>query len=456
MENEDLLVRKLVLDILLTIEKEGEMSHIVMKNVLDKYNYLDGKKKALIKRMAQGTIERKIQIDYIINQFSKTPVKKMKPVIRCIMEMSVYQILFMDFVFDTQACNMAVNLAKKRGFTNLSGFVNGVLRSIVRGRDEIVYPKKEEGFISYASIKYSIPEWIVELISKQYGEEACEKILENSLEEGKVTIRIRECAMNQRDELISKWKKEGVDVHKAGAFDYAYKLGRTNDLSLLPGFEEGFFTVQDISSMCVAGLAGIKETDRVLDLCAAPGGKSMHAAEFAVNGKVTSCDVSDYKVERIRENIERLGYENINCIVNDATVLKEKWVDKFDVVIADVPCSGLGVIGKKPDMKYRLSKEGLDEIVHLQREILLKAAAYVKPGGVLIYSTCTINKDENQKNIKWFIEEGQTDTGKFTVEGIPSVPSVFQSGIGPDKTLQLLQGINESDGFYIARLRKSK
>lgn len=451
-EKDDLLLRQLVMEILLEVRKGEEYLNVVLKGVLDKYNYLDGKKKAFIKKLATGCLERQTELDYVINLFSKTKTNKMKPVIRIIMEMAVYQILYMDNVYDTTACNMAVSLAKKKGFQGLSGFVNGVLRTICREKEQIVYPDKEKDFIQYATVRFSMPEWIVTLWMEQYGRETTERMLEASLQDNAVTVRVSEnLAIATQEELIGQWKKDGVKVSAHPYLSYAYVLTGGYGIQNLYGYDEGYFTVQDVSSMLVAEVAGVKKDAVVIDVCAAPGGKTMHiATKLNGSGKVISCDVSEYKTDKINENIERLGLKNVQVQVADATIEKTDFIEKADVVLADVPCSGLGVLGKKVDIKYRLTKEQTEEIVSLQRQIVRNVCNYVKKGGTFIYSTCTVNKAENNDNVKWMTENLPLEVVSLDEK----LPEELKNSVGEDGTLQLFQGVHKCDGFYIAKLRK--
>lgn len=450
-EKDDLLLRQLVLEILLEVHAKDEYLNVVLKGVLDKYNYLDGKKKAFIKKLSTGVLEREIELNYIIDCFSKTKTNKMKPVIRVIMQMGVYQILYMDNVYDTVACNMAVSLAKKKGFQGLSGFVNGVLRSICREKDNIQYPSKEDT-VKYASVRYSMPEWLIELWISQFGKEKAETMLEASLQDNKVTVRVDEnISDDAKNKLLTTWKNNGVSAEEHPYLSYAYALAGGYGIQNLYGYEDGLFTVQDVSSMLVAECAGIQKDNFIIDVCAAPGGKTMHAAsKLQGSGVVHSCDVSDYKADKIRENIERMRIENVKVHVADATKEMSEFRETADVVLADVPCSGLGVLGKKVDIKYRLSEEQLEEIVKLQRQIIENVCNYVKPGGTFIYSTCTVNKKENNDNVKWMAEH-------LPLEVIPlkeELPEVLREAVGEDGTLQLMQGVHACDGFYIAKLKK--
>ena len=350
--------RELVLDMLLQITRDGEYSHIVIKNVLDKYQYLDKRERAFITRVVNGTLERMIEIDYIINLFSKVKVNKMKPLIRTILRSSVYQMKYMDSVPDSAICNEAVKLAGKRGFVNLKGFVNGVLRNISRNLDKINYPDEKDK-VSYLSVKYSLPEWLVKQWLNVYDEETVKTIGSAFLEEKPLTVRFNERKIKKED-LVGILKKEGVTVGEVPEIPCALYLSGYDHLSALPSFCEGLYQVQDLSSMQVALWSGVKEGDQVLDVCAAPGGKSIHIAELLNGtGHVEARDLTEYKVDLLRDNIERSGLTNIEAVCQDATVYDPDKKKSADIVIADLPCSGLGVLGKKPDLRYKMKRRKL-------------------------------------------------------------------------------------------------
>lgn len=442
--------REMVLDILLELSKENEYSNLLIASVLEKYDYLDSKEKAFIKRVSEGVIERRMQIDYILDQYSKVPVRRMKPLIRELLRLSVYQLMFMEHIPDAAVCNEAVKLAKKRGFRTLQGYVNGVLRSIARGRADIRYPDRESARTAYLSVCYSMPEWLVAHFDACYGEEACEKILEIYLTRQPVSIRLDE-RMNpeEQEELLAAWKRQGVDAARHPYLPYAVTVRKTDGIRSLEGYESGRFAVQDVSSMLVVEAAGIRTGDTVIDVCAAPGGKALHAAtKLRGTGQVIACDVTEYKTERIEENRNRLGLD-VSVRVRDARVEDPALVGQADVLIADVPCSGLGVIGKKQDIKYRVTKDSLTEIVGLQKEIAQNAVRYVKPGGVMMYSTCTMNPAENEEMVRWICR-----TFDFEPESMaPYMPELLQKD-AEKGWLQLLPGVHETDGFFMARLRK--
>lgn len=426
--------REIILDSLMEILEKQQYSHLVMQGVLEKYSYLEKQERSFIKRVCEGTIEQKIRIDYVIDRFSKTKTAKMKPLIRTLLRMGTYQILFMDKIPDSAVCNESVKLAEKRGFRTLKGFVNGVLRTISRNKDSIEYPDRIKEETAYLSVMYSMPEELILLWQQQYGKEKTEIILSTLLEERPLTIRAsEELTEDEKEGLLADMRAEGVTVTQT-MLPYVFALGGVDRVSNLPGYGEGRFVVQDLGSAMVVEMAGIQRGDYVVDVCAAPGGKATHAAvKTGAGGHVLARDLTEYKVSLIEENMDRLSLTNMEAQVWDATIPDETLAGRADVVIADLPCSGLGVIGRKSDIKYRVSQESLDEVAQLQRRILSVVHEYVKPGGVLLYSTCTINRAENEENKEWFLSE-------FPFE--------------EEEERLMLPGEDGSDGFYMVRMRK--
>lgn len=440
--------RELVLAILMEVTQQNVYSHLALNSVLEKYQYLEKKERAFITRVTEGTLEHMIELDYILNQFSKVKVNKMKPVIRNILRSAVYQLKYMDSVPDSAVCNEAVKLAVKKGFGTLRGFVNGVLRNVARGLDRVEYPK--EG-IPRLSVCYSMPEWILSLWEKSYDLSAIETMLQAFQKETPVTIRCN-LAKTTPEELKQSLEQEGVTVTLHPYLSYAFWIQGYDHLAELSSFQKGEFYVQDISSMLVGEIAAPNAGDRVIDVCAAPGGKALHIAEkLQGTGSVEARDLSPYKVGLIEENIERSGLTNIRAVQQDATMFNLTSEETADLVIADLPCSGLGVLGKKTDLKYKATEQGTKELAELQKEILKNAARYVRHGGALIYSTCTINPAENMENVHWFLKEFP----EFTVAPIADklCPGLRKS-VQETGCLQLLPGIHDSDGFFIARFEK--
>ena len=442
--------REIVLEVLLEITEQGMYSHIVLRDVLNKYQYLEKKERSFITRVTEGTLEHMMEIDYILDQFSKVKVKKMKPVIRNIMRSAVYQMKYMDSVPVSAACNEAVKLAVRKGFGSLRGFVNGVLRNVARNLDQIAYPTEP---LKRLSIQYSMPEWILNLWLKAYDSDIVEQMLQAFQRETPLTIRCN-LRMVTPKQLKEHLEAEGVTVKVHPYLEYAFHISGFDYLGDLESFQNGEFSVQDISSMLVSELAGPKEGDYVIDVCAAPGGKSLHMAEkLNGSGHVEARDLTEYKVGLIQENIERTGLSNVEAVQQGALIFDETSVGKADIVLADLPCSGLGVLAKKTDLKYKATKEGADSLAKLQREMLKNVQAYVKDEGKLVYSTCTINPAENMDNVHWFLNQ-YPEFELIDIHG--SLCEELQKDVKENGCIQLLPGVHQSDGFFLACMKKRK
>ena len=430
--------RAIVYDMLMSVEKENTPSHLLLSQTLMKYQYLDKRDRAFISRLFRGTLEYEIFLDGVIRQFSSVRLNKIKPPIKVILRMSVYQILKMDHIPDAAACDEAVKLTRKRGLKNLSGFVNGVLRNIARNIDNIEYPDKSTNTDKYLSVKYSVPEELAGYFLKKFGDNETEEMFEAFNKDKSTYIR---CNTKKTDiaGLTAALEAEGVTVTNEGIdkrIDYALKISGYDYLGGLKSFRDGLFFVQDISSMLASQGGFIKRDAYVIDVCAAPGGKSINAALMADIGHVSSRDISGRKVSLIKENAERLGIDNITYKVWDAVKKDEESVEKADVLICDLPCSGLGIIGRKPDIKYNVTYEKIKELALLQRKILSTVWEYVKKDGILIYSTCTVTPEENAENTEWLV-----NNYPFELIGKPE---------------QIMPQDGTGDGFYIARLKRTE
>lgn len=446
--------REIILEALLELEKGELFSNVLIGRILEKYDYLPQQDRAFIKRGTEGTVERRIELDYIIDQFSSVPVPKMKPLIRQLMRMSVYQLFYMDGVPDRAVCSEAVRLAGKRHFQSLRGFVNGVLRNIARNKGNIVWPDPEKDWLKAVSVRYSMPEFIVKLWEENYGREQTESMCEALLEVKPVSLRVSEfLSEREQGELTKGWQEAGIVCERHPYLQYAWRCKNVPGLFRLPGFSEGLVTVQDVSSMLVAECAGIREGDFVLDVCAAPGGKSLHAAcKLRGTGQVEARDISEEKAELIREAAGRTKAENVRITVWDACVFDAGMEEKADILYLDLPCSGLGILGKKRDIKYHVTKESLEELVKLQRRIIENCWRYVKPGGVILYSTCTVHPAENEEQVRFMC-------GKFPLvpESLnPCLPEALRCEEAERGMLQLMPGVHDCDGFFLARLRRQE
>ncbi len=497
-------VRALALQVIMRTLEEGQYCDHVLHQVLAENRDLNKQDRAFLTRLAEGTVERQLELDYWIGQYSSVPLHKMKPVIRCIIRMAVYQFRYMDQVPNRAACDEAVKLVMKRRMNGLRGFVNGVLRNMERHLEEMAEPDRSD-FVAYASVKYSMPEWIVQYFLQEYPQEQVENILQSYLDrDHTVCVRCNlflrspqngtersgiECSRNgtersdtgspqnrgekssichnsQRQFQSEKQKNieetriqkirnslqnQGVDIRDGYLFPEAFHLKGYDRLDQLEVFRQGMIQVQAESSMVVGKVADIKPGQTVMDVCAAPGGKTIHAADLLQGqGKILSCDISEKKIELIRENLERTGAEAVELYPQDARILRKEWIETADVLIADLPCSGLGVLGGKCDIKYHTERKDVHALAKLQREILQVVSQYVKPGGVLLYSTCTIGSEENQKNAEWIREHLP-----FHPESIEdSLPETLRGRTGMDGYLQILP-TDHTDGFFIAKFRRS-
>ncbi len=441
--------REIVLDLLLEILEEKKMSHLVLQQRLAANPGLEKQERAFIKRLCDGTLERVLTLDYLIGCYSTVKVSKLKPVIRNILRMSIYQLYYMQ-VPESAVCNEAVKLAKKRGFSGLSGFVNGVLRNIVRNPVNLEEKTEQLSQVQRFGILYSAPEWLVESLIQWYGAEEAKRMLATFLMQEDVTVRVNTSRITV-EECAGRLKAQGVKVRQGAYCESALHISGYDSLEKLDLFRNGCLTVQDESSMLPAICAGVKDGDKIIDCCAAPGGKTMQLADLLRGtGTVIARDISEGKLVRIRENLSRAGFTNAEVQLADAALLRQEDVESADIVLADLPCSGLGIIGKKPDIKYNMTPAALQELQQLQRRILTVVASYVKPGGVLIFSTCTLNPGENVENVQWI-----ENTLGFEAESLDAyLPKNLHNNETCRGFLQLKPQHGCRDGFFVSRFRK--
>ena len=442
--------REIALDVLLEILENGGMSHLVLNQALTKYRYLEKQDRAFITRTVEGTLEYVIQLDAVIDRFSSVKTERQKPLIRTLLRMSVYQIFYMERVPDPAVCNEAVKLAKKRRFAGLSGFVNAVLRSVAREKETIVFDDP--------TLRYSVPRWMFAMWEEEYGRETAERIAASFLTERPLTVRCNESRAATGAVTVGL-REQGITVKPSELVPGVLELSGYDAPDSIRALADGLVTVQDAASALVGFAASPKSGDFVLDVCSSPGGKALHAADLLAKsggeGIVEARDLTKAKVAMIDENIARCGFSNIRTKVWDATVFDASLEGKADIVLADLPCSGLGIIGKKPDIKRRLRKEDIPALAGLQREILNTVSRYVKPGGVLVYSTCTITRAENEENADWILDGlpfEERDIASLLPEGLRG------SCNGREKAgrIKLLPGIHPCDGFFIAAFTRKK
>lgn len=413
---------------------------------------LSGQEKAFLRRLAYGTIERIIYLDEVIDRYANIPVRKMKPAVRTVLRMGAYEILYMNAVPAAATCNEMVSLAKRKKCAHVSGFVNAVLRNIAKADKDELQSEIESGAGTgekCLSLRYSMPGDIVHMMIQSYGKKTAEKIFASFYEDRPVTIRVH--TMNASKEQVRReLTQAGMSVSDGVYMETDLLVTNAGKIETLPGFAEGHFVVQDESSMLPVLVAGIRPGDVVLDACSSPGGKAFHAVDVMKGkGLVSARDVSEQKLHRLMENAARLHAENIEIKVWDAVLPDEEWRERADVVLVDAPCSGIGVIGKKPDIKYR-AMHNAETLPELQKKIVAGAAAAVKPGGVLVYSTCTINTCENEEIAAWVAENLPFEPVSLD----EYLPKALQNGMTKRGMLQILPGIQKGDGFFVAKFVK--
>ncbi len=434
--------RKLAVKILNRVLNEGAYSNIILSKELNEVE-LNDKDKALLTEIVYGVLRRRRTLDVIIANFVKD-IKLMDKNILNILRVAIYQMNFLDKIPTYAACNEAVEEAKEVSESD-SKLVNGILRSFTKNPDDINVPGNKIDEYAY---KFSFEPWMIRLLIKQYGENSAKKIMSGLNNVPKVSIRVNELNSDY-DEVYDKLEEMEYDISEGVICPEAINIKGGKSIENNPLFKEGKITVQDESAMLVAPLLDLQEGMNVIDLCSAPGGKTTHIAEILGNtGKVLAFDLHESKLGLIKENCDRLGITNVETCAGDATKLNAELVASSDRVLIDVPCSGLGIIRKKPEIKWNKKRNDLREIIPVQREIMNNAWQYLKQGGVMIYSTCTLNKEENEENIEWFVNThkdcevkrifvGKQDNLVYSREGYLTVM--------PNENM---------DGFFIAKLEK--
>lgn len=436
--------RELAFKTLYDIERNKNYSNISINKNFKNVNISD-QEKGLATELIYGIIENKYYLNYIIDKLSKIKSKKMSTYVKISLWLGIYQILFLDSIKDHAAVNESVNLIKKYDKKS-SGFVNAILRNVLRQKDSIMEIKDKE-IKDELSIKYSYNPWIVEKWIKDFGQEFTEDLLDANAEKPNLYIRTNTLKIS-RDELIGKLAKEGIKCTKVNGIDEAIMVQNLKNIEGNELFKLGYFTIQDISSMLVGKIANPEKDSKVLDICSAPGGKTTHVATIMENtGQVIARDVFDHKLKLIKSTVNRLGLTNVSIENRDALKLDDNSIDKFDYVLADVPCSGLGIIRRKPEIKFK-EKSELSGLPDIQSKILNNASKYVKENGTLIYSTCTIHDEENIDVVEQFLKENK-NFELVPIENINIDLDNQEKGY-----IKIYPNIHGMDGFFIAKLKR--
>ncbi|WP_077211476.1 16S rRNA (cytosine(967)-C(5))-methyltransferase RsmB [Bacillus dakarensis] len=440
-------VRESALTLLETIEKNQSYSNLLLNNTIKK-NEIDPKDIGLLTELTYGTLQRKMTLDYYLQAFIKKG-RKIDDWVRQLLRLTLYQMIYLDRIPDRAAIYEAVEIAKKRGHKGIASMVNGVLRSIQR--EGIPSLDNIGDRAERISIETSHPLWLVQRWIKQFGFEKTKEMCEINLTAPLQTARVNTTKIS-RDECLALLRDEGYEVEESPIIPEAIKCLRGN-LANSKAFREGYITIQDESSMIVAYALGVEKDEKVLDACAAPGGKSTHIAEKLQNsGEVISLDLHEHKVKLISENAIRLGLSNISTNAMDSRKVQEHFQkESFDRILIDAPCSGLGVMRRKPDMKYTKKEEDVTNLSQIQLSLLESITPLLKKDGIVVYSTCTVDREENDDVIKLFLEQhGEFEGDRTLKERLPEAVRP----LAEDFSLQILPQDFGSDGFYIACLRK--
>ena len=453
--------RELALKILYKIDKEKAYSNIVLNEMINQNKKeLTNKDIGLISEIVYGTTTWKLTLDEIIKKYSKIKLKKISPWILNILRMGIYQIVFLDKIPKSAAVNESVNLAKRYGHKSSSNFVNAILRKVTVKDYEEFFQLKED--IQRISITNSMPRWIIEELTKQLGDmKKVEEIAINSNLRPHLSIRINNLKTaenkNIEQELIKKLEEKNIEV-KQGLLEDFLILKNAKNIENMEEFRQGLFTIQDETAGLIPIILNPNKTDVILDACSSPGGKTTYLAEMMENqGIIEAWDIHEHRTKLVENTARRLGITNIETKVNDATIYDEKYKEKFDKILLDVPCLGLGVLKRKPDIKWQKSKEDVEEITKTQKQILENCSRYLKKGGELVYSTCSILKEENENIINNFLKVHENFyTEKINIEENKKIKNkeFFKKYITNDNCLQVYQN-KETDGFFICKLKKS-
>ncbi|WP_246281196.1 16S rRNA (cytosine(967)-C(5))-methyltransferase RsmB [Saccharibacillus qingshengii] len=440
--------REVALNVLTGVEENNAYSNLLLNRSLQQAE-LSPADAGLATELVYGTIARQATLDYFLNLFIKSGVKRLNPWVRSLVRMSLYQIRYLDRIPAHAAVNEAVEIAKKRGHAGISSMINGVLRSVLREGETLSIPD-DLPTAERIALQHSHPQWLVERWIVQYGEETAEAICASNNEAPKTSIRVNTLRMN-RDELLRELETEGRSVRASELAEQGVIVESGGNMANDHLYRDGRFSIQDESSMLVAEALAPEPGMSVLDCCAAPGGKTAHIAEKMGNrGRIVANDLHEHKQGLIAEQAERLGLTCIETSVGDAMSLKDRFEPaSFDRVLLDAPCSGFGVIRRKPDLRWAKTPEDTASIAKLQRQMLAAVAGLVKPGGILVYSTCTIEREENQRAVAEFLRDHAEFVDEpFEAAALNDLPQAGGAGV------QILPNQFGSDGFYIARLRR--
>ncbi|TYO97374.1 16S rRNA (cytosine(967)-C(5))-methyltransferase RsmB [Desulfallas thermosapovorans] len=444
--------REAALKVLLAVDEREAYANLALGSVLDKTS--PGKlDRAFITELVYGTLRTQNTLDWALGHFLRRPLAGLSTVVRNILRLGAYQVMFMDRVPDSAAVNESVILARRYGHEGIVKFINGVLRNLVRGKERLNYPDPGKDPVQYIALRHSHPAWLVRKWLDDFGFEETEALCVANNQPAPNTVRVN-TLKTSATELMERLKTLGVEAQRGRyAADCLHLHGFVSLGSLAP-FQEGQLQAQDESSILVGQALRPLPGARVLDVASAPGGKATHLAQLMQNrGEIKALDVHRHKIKLIEENCRRLGVQIVQPVLADARQIPEEYRGWADYVLVDAPCSGLGVLRRRPDARWRKDEEQINSLTELQAQILESAAAALKPGGVLVYSTCTITREENLEQVERFLLKHPGYRPESLVEFLPA--SLDHGKTMSRGYLQILPHVHGLDGFFMARLRKS-
>ncbi|HAE61150.1 MAG TPA: 16S rRNA (cytosine(967)-C(5))-methyltransferase RsmB [Eubacteriaceae bacterium] len=442
MKNDIKNPREVAVNILYEVEYNDAYTNLTLKKWLSKAA-LSQNDVALATSLVYGTEKNKLYLDAVISSVSKTPIKKISPWILIILRVSIFQMYFLDKVPAFASVNEGVKLGKRYESAKAGGFVNGVLRSAERNMSKIKATEYPD------HIKLSVPNWLIKLMSKYYGRDFAIDYFKESLGVSPLTVRVNTAKTNL-EELTHILKTEGVTAERCCLAPDCLVTNGLNNIKGLKSHEQGLFFIQDEGAMLSVEALEAELGNIVLDMCAAPGGKTTHIAQKIGNtGRVIARDVHNHKMLLIESNLRRLGIDNVKIEIKDGLIPDKSDMGKYDRVLLDAPCSGLGILRRKPDIKYKLSPQKIHDIVQIQKRLILNAFDSLSPGGYLVYTTCTVNPRENEEVVEYLLKNRET------AHIDANLPKEMFSGIIDEKGyVKLFPNIHGTDGFFIVRLRK--
>lgn len=437
------------MDIVTRVEQEQAYSNLLLNQTLKKYD-VSRVDAALTTELVYGTIQRLSTIDYYLGRFVAKGIMKLEPWVRGLLRISFYQLYYLDRIPTHAVVNEAVNIAKRKGHQGISGMVNGVLRNVIRQKEQLTLPDNLPP-VQRIALAHAHPEWMVARWIAQYGEETAERICEANNGTPHVSVRVN-AMKGDRESVLREMREAELNAASSPLAPSGIVVEGGGNMAHTRWFAEGAISIQDESSMLVAEALDPQPGMHVLDCCAAPGGKTAHIAEKMRNeGKLWANDIHPHKEQLIREQTERLGLSCVETVVGDALQLGHRLpAESLDRILLDAPCSGLGVIRRKPDLKWRKRETEINDIAALQYELLASVQRLLKPGGILVYSTCTIDAEENERVVSRFLQSH----GHFELD--TEWPAQLRHIVNQQHSVgvQLLPQHYGSDGFYIARLRR--